>query len=261
MVNIINALITSICITIPEDIFMVVLTLRFMGRKEMLDFYNMKENIISILKISIPPALTINILNFIIKTPSSTNRLISYVILYSLLVYILKQRAFIDYPKLYQKTFAYFILTMLTAVAVDTITYPIILKLVNKTYQNIISDIYLVILCSLPSRIVDIMILTYIFIKKNSKFQINIIDYISKNRFFMKLTMCLAVGLILFEAYVIKLIIWNDLLNIVNTIYEQMFIVIGSTFLIPALIISIVYLCINYCVMIINSEKQTFRNE
>jgi len=254
MTNVVHALLTTICITIPEQVFMVVITLLFMGRKDMLDLYNIKTNITLIMKIVIPSSFIINILNFIIKTPSSINSLMSLTILYISLVYIIKKNSFIDYPKLYQKAFAFFILSIIISIAIETITYPIILKLMDKSYQEILKNFNLVIMCSLASRIIDIVILAYIFIKKNNKIQLSIGDYIFKNKFFMRLTVGLILGLILFEIYVIKLILWNDLLHIVSTIYEQMFIVIGSTFLIPALLITTIYSCINYCVTI-HSEK------
>jgi len=259
--NIIYCALSCIFITIPEDIFLIILTLRFMGRKEMLDLYNIKENLISILKIVIPSALSLNLLNFIIMTPTSINKIISYTMLYLLLVYILKKKSFIEYPKLYQKAFLYFILSILVIIAIEIITLPIIFKLVNKTYKEIQVNYYLVIICSLSSRIINLIILFTIFMKKNSKFQISIGNYIFNNKFFTRLLIGVTAGLVVSEAYFVKLILWNNFLNIIPTIYEQLLLVISFTFLVPSLIISIVYSCINYCVMIINSEKQTFRND
>jgi hypothetical protein len=257
MTNIIHSLLSCVCITIPEHIFMVVITLRLMGRKDMLDFYNIKENLKSILKIVIPPAIITNILNYIIKTPTSINTLISLTILYLLLIYILKKRSIINYPKLYKKTFAYFALSVLISIIIETIAYPIILRLVGKTYDEIKLNFYLILICSLSSRIIDIMILTYIFVNKNNKFQINISDHIFNNKFFIRLFTSLIIGLVIFEIYFIKLLIHNNLLKIVETIYEQFFIVVGCAFIIPGSIIAIVYSCINYCI-IIKSEKQTY---
>jgi len=251
-----QSLLTCICITAPENIFLIILTLRFMGRKEMLDLYNIKENLISILKIILPPSLLINFLNFLSITPLSINKLISFIVLYLLLIYLLKKHSFIDYPKLYIKTFTYFVLSILIAIAIEIITLPIIFKLVNKTFQEIKVDIYLIIICSLSSRIVDLVILLYIFLKKNSRYQIDIMHYIFNNKIFFKLLMVLVIGLIILEVYFIKLILLNNLLSIIPSIYEQMLLVVSFTFLIPSVIISIFYSCINYCVTVINCEKQ-----
>jgi len=261
MNNIYHALLSSVCITIPEYIFLVVVTLRLMGRKEMLDFYDFKNNLFSIFTIAIPPAIILDILNYTFILSSSINKIISLTITYFLLYYILKKRSFIDYPKLYQKAFQYFIYSLLLAIAIDTITYPIILKLVDMKFDIIKLNIYLIILCSLPSRVIDIMILTCIFIKKNNKFQIDIGNYLFNNKFFMRVSEILVLGLVIFEAYFVKLLIFNNLLDIIDTMYEQLFIVVGVTFLIPGFIISIVYLCVNYCVMIINSGKQAVRDD
>ena len=74
----------------------------------------------------------------------------------------------------------------------------------------------------------------------------------------MRLTTLLTIGLVMFEVYFVKLLTFNNLLNSVNTIYEQFLIVIGFTFLLPSLLIAIVYSCINYCVIITNSDKQNY---
>jgi len=259
MNNIIQALLSCFCIAIPEYIFMVIITLRLIGRKDKLDFYNLKDNTISVLKIVIPPAIVINILNMIFQSPF--NSLFALVILYLLLIYTLKNDSFIIYPKLFIKTFLFFILSILISISIEMVSFPIIFKLVNKTFLEIKMDFLLVLLCSLSSRIIDIIILVFILINKNNRFQINISEYIFKNKFFMRLITGLGLALILFEGYIMKLILLNNLLGIVGSIYEQLLIVIGSTFLIPSILILVVYTCTNYCVTIINSEKQSNLND
>jgi len=261
MTNIFQGFLSGICITIPENLFMVIITIRILGRKDLLDLYNIKENLKIFLKIVFPSSLLINFLDFIIKTPDSFNKTVAFITLYLSLIYILKKYSTIEYPKLYKKTLAFFVLSILIAISIEMVTMPIILKLTNRTFEEIKINLYLVLLCSLSSRIIDILIIGYIFIRKNNKFQMNVGDYIFKNTFFMRMIIGIVLGLIVFEIYIVKLILHNNLLNIINTIYEQLFVVIGSTFFIPSLIISIVYSCINYCITIINSEKQTIRND
>jgi len=234
-----------------------------MRRKEMLDFLNLKNNLISIFIITIPPAILYDVLNYIVQTPSSINRILSLTIMYILLIYILKrpEHSIINYSYLKSKAFGYLILSLLIPIAVESITYPIILKLVDKTPELIKSDFYLILLCSLSARILEIFILVFVFLKKNSKFQINVRDYIFKNKFFMRSTMGLIIGLIIFEAYFMKSLVYNNLLSVYNTIYEQLFIVIGITFLMPVMLIIAIYSFINYCLIINYSEKQIARND
>lgn len=254
MTDIIHSLLSSVCITIPEYIFIIIITLKLMKRNDMLDLYNLQSNIKSILLIVLPPSILLDISNYIIKFPSSINKLISLIITYILLIYILKKRSYIKYSYLKLKTFIFFILSLLISIAIEIIALPVIFNLINKTYEEIKMNFSLVIICSLSSRIIDLVILIFIFVKKNSKFQISISEYIFKNTFFRKMSISLGIGLIIYEAYVIKLILLNNLLNIVNTIYEQMFVVIGATFIIPSFLISLAYIYINYCIMI-SSEK------
>jgi len=258
--NVVHSALSCVFITIPEHIFFIIVTLRLMGRKEMLDLYSAKENLITILKIVIPSALTINVLEYLAKTPSSFNKSITLILLYSLLIYTLKQRKHIEYPKLYQKSLGYFFLSIMGSVAIESVTYPIVTKLVGMTFEEIKLNFYSLLISSLSTRIINIMILLYIFINKNNKFQINIGEEIFNNKFFMRSTVSIIIGLTIFEAYIIKLVIHNNLLNVVQTIYEQLLIIILFTFLIPASLITIVYLYTNYCIMI-NSEKQNVRND
>lgn len=265
MVNIVHALLSSICITIPEFIFMIIITLKLMDRKEMLDFiYNVKENLIYILIIVTPSAIVYDILNYIIKSPIIINRLISFAMLYILLIHIcnyVSNKISLDYQKLYKKALKNLFISLLIAMTIESCTYPIILMLVKKTIEEIKSDFNLILLCSLAVRIVDIIILTYLIIKKNNKFQVNIREYILKNDFFSKLLIGIIIGLVIFEGYFMKSLVCNNLLNIYNTLYEQLFVVIGVTFLIPGLIIILVYSCFNYCIMVINNEKQTIQKD
>jgi len=253
-----NALLSNICISIPEFTFLVFITLKLMRRKEMLDLYDIKSNLISVMKVVIPSTFLLDFFNYIIKISPMISKVICYTSIYILLVFILgtKKHSYIEYPKLKQKTFTYLLIGIIICFAIESLTYPIILKLVEKTFNEIKLNMSLVIICSIPSRIINLIILGYLFLKKNNKFQINLGYYIFNNKFFLRLTEGLIVGLVIFELYFIKLLTINNLLNIINSIYEQLFIVISFTFLIPGLIISIVYLCINYCIIIINSDNQ-----
>ena len=252
---------SSACITIPEFTFMVIITLWFMKRNDMLDLYNIKDNLKSILLISVPPAILYDTLNYVVKTSPLINRVVSFTILYILLVHILKKREIFDYPKLKQKALIYLIVSLLGCFVIETVTFPIILKLLNETYQVIKLDFYLVLMCSIPSRVIQILILVFIFVKKNNRFQINILDYLFKNKYFMYLSTSLVLGLLVIESYFIKLIVYNNILENVNSIYEQLFIIIGITFVVPALLIIMVYSSINNIITVINSEKQTIRND
>jgi len=257
-----QGLLSCIFITMPEFMFMVIVTLSLMGRKEMLDIYNIKNNLISIIKIVAPASILLDTFNYIIKTPQGTNKILSFIIIYIFLIIVLndKDHSYIEYPKLKRKALQCFGKSILIAIAIESVTYPIILKLMDKTYDEIKIHIYQVIICSLASRVIDVMILGYILVKKNNKFQVNITDYVFNNKFFTRATTATTIGLVIFEVYFIKLVMHNNLLHITTNIYEQLFIVVSVTFLIPGLLIAMVYAFINCCIMI-NSQNQTFRND
>lgn len=261
--NLYQGFLSCVFITIPEYMFIIIVTLRLMKRKELLDKYNIRNNLIAILKIVVPPAILLNILEYMIHTNSGFNKIFSFIILNVFLIILLsaKKHSYIEYPKLKRKAFEYFTKTVLLAIAIETVTYPIILNLINRSYEEIKLNLYLVILCSLAPRIIDIMILGYIFIKKNSKLQINMGDYIFHNKFFFRMTTFATVFLVILEASFVKLIIYDNLLSIAKNVYGQMAMVITISFLVPAVLVSIIYSSINYCAITLNSEKQNIRND
>jgi len=259
-----HCLLSSICITIPEFIFVVIITLKLMKRNDMLDLYDLKNNSISIILIASPPAIIYDIMRHIIKSSTLINHLLAVIILYFLLIHILKKtlkKRSLDYPKLYSKAFAYLLLSLLLPLVIEMATLPIIFRLLNKTFETISLDFYLILLCSLSSRIIEIIIIIFILIKKNRKFQIKLGDYIFNNKFFMRLIISILIGLIIFEAFFMKYILHNNLLNVFDTIYEQLFVIVCVGFFLPCAIIVAIYSCVNYCVMINNSEKQTFKDD
>jgi len=59
--------------------------------------------------------------------------------------------------------------------------------LTTEEYGIYISQISLTIIISLPARIIEICILTFVVIKKNNTVQVNLFNTIVKNRFFTKI--------------------------------------------------------------------------
>ena len=62
--------------------------------------------------------------------------------------------------------------------------------------------------------------------------------------------------LIIFEICILKLVIYNNFLNILKSLIGQIAIVVGFIYLIPSIVIIGLYLIINHCISLINSVQQ-----
>lgn len=257
MNDLIRGALSSLFISIPETTFMVLLLIRFSGRKELLDVYRFKENIKWYIILIVPPSILIDVLNYGFKIkPRGITVIVCLLLLYVLTIYVFKKTEYETVENLYFKVFIRIIPIYFILIILDLSNAFVWFKLLNLTYVEISKDIYLVLLCSLSSRIIEIMILIFILLNRNSKFQINILNSIYKNAFFKKFIAIIMSSLLIFEIYVVKLILFNNLLNIITSLLEQIFFIIFITYFIPALTLTSIYILIKYCITVIYDGKQ-----
>lgn len=257
MSDLLRGILSCTLITIPETTFMVLLLITFCGRKELLDIYRFRENIKWYVILIIPPSLLIDTLNYGFKIQvKGFSSLISLVFLYSLIIYVFKKTAYEDVKYLKSKVLLRFIPLCLSMIAIELCTAPILFYFLKLTYIEISKNIYLILLCSLSSRIIELGIMIVILVKKHRKFQINFLDYVYHNNFFRKFSTYTMILLLLFEVYVVKLIAYNNILNAIESLAEQIMFVVCFTYLIPFLILTGVYILINYCITLYNSDQQ-----
>jgi hypothetical protein len=257
MENLISCVLSCLFISIPETIFMVILLIRFSGRKELLDPYRFKDNFKWYVILIIPPSILMDILNYGLKIrPKSISTIICLLLLYVLSIYVFKKTDYEQKNLLFIKILLLFIPLFISLIVIDLLTAPVWFYLLGLTYNEISSNIYLVLLCSISSRIIEFLIIVYILIHKNSKFQINVLQYVYKNNYFKRISLLTLIGLLVFEMYVLKLISVNNLLNIFDTLTEQIVFIICFTYLAPSFILFTIYLMINYSANVINSVER-----
>ena len=94
MQNVINALLNTILVSIPENIFLVTMTLIFLRRFDMLDVRMWKHSLKWIMMPVIPVAIMINLFRYIIIIPKPINSLLSLGIMIGLIVYIVIKNSY-----------------------------------------------------------------------------------------------------------------------------------------------------------------------
>lgn len=257
MSDLIKGLLSCILISIPETTFMTLLLIKFCGRKELLDIYRFRENIKWYILLIVPPSILMDIMNYGLKIrPRGISVIVCLLVLYFLIIYVFKKTTYEEIKYLKFKVFIRLIPLYLVLIILDLGNAIIWFKLLKLTYLEISKNFYLVLICSFSSRIIEFMIMTFILVNRNSKFQMNIIYHFYKNKFFKTYLTVLLILLLGFELYIVKLILYNNLLYILSTLIEQIFFVICFTYLIPSLVLTGTYILIKYCVNVIYSEKQ-----
>jgi len=252
----INIIIGFFFLAIPEVIFMSVLLIKFMGRKDLLDIYRVKENIKWYMIMVIPPALIMSILLYGFRIQQNIASLINLILLYFISIYVFNKTNIEETKFLNIKILIRFIPIYMSLIAIDLATAPIWFYVLHLNYLDISRNMYLVIICSLSSRIIELTIMIFIITYKQRKFQTNLLEYIYKNIFFRRFSLITMITLLIFEISVLKLILFNDLLNIFHSLNGRMIFIICTAYLIPSFVIIGLYLIISYCISLLISVKQ-----
>lgn len=255
MQDLVNIIICFCFLAVPEFIFMSILLIKFMGRKELLDTYRLRENIKWYIILVVPPSLTMSILLYGLKFQQNIASLISLLFLYLLSIYVFEKTKTEEVNYLIVKILIRFIPLYISLIAVDLLSAPFLFHILKLSYQDISKNIYLVSICSIPSKIIEIVIITFIITYKQRKFQINLLEYIYRNIFFRRFVIITMILLLIFEISV--LVFFSNFSNNIHSIIGQLILVICTTYLIPSIVIIGLYLMINHCVSLLNSGKQT----
>lgn len=239
---------------VPEFIFLSVLLIRFMGSKELLDTYRLRENIKWYVILIVPPSLTMSVLLYGVKLQQNISSIISLVFLLILSVYVFEKTKTEEIDFLIVKIFMRFIPLYISLIAIDLLTAPILFYILHSNFEEIYKNIYLVLLCSVPSKIIEFTILTFIITYKQRKCQINLLEYVYRNSFFRRFVIITMILLLIFEISV--LVLFSNLLNSIHGLIGQMTLVICATYLIPSIVIIGLYLMISHCIYLLNCVKQ-----
>lgn len=257
MKDLINIITCFFFLAVPDFIFMAMLLIKFMGKGELLDVYRLKENIKWYIILIIPPSLLVSVLIYGFKFQRNISSIISLILLYFISIYVFEKTKVEEVKHLRIKILIRFIPLYISLIAIDLLTTPFLLYFLHLTIQKIYSTVYLTIIYSLAAKIIEFLIMTFILTYKQRKFQINLIEYIYKNTFFRRFVTTAMILLLIFEICVLKLILYNNFLNILKSLTGQIILVISCTYLIPSLVIIGLYLIINHCISLLNSVKQT----
>ena len=256
-----NILFDLVLVTIPEQFFLVVMTLIFLKKFGILDVLMWKQNIKWILIPVIPISIIEDINTFIITNElfSSILTVLNLIFFYILIVYVIKNNSDEFQMKDHRKIFLSLATSFLILGVLESVTVPLMILLLNKSLIFINSNATWNFIASIPSRIFESLILSFLIIKNNNVVKIRMFDVISKNNLLLVSTTTFVILSNIFAVYAIKLVGVNRILENKVSMFGQIVISMGIL-VVPALILFWVLLLINYILVKEKQIQQTYEN-
>ena len=256
-----NILFDLVLVTIPEQFFLVVMTLIFLKKFGILDVLMWKQNIKWIFIPVIPISIIEDINTFIITNElfSSILTVLNLIFFYILIVYVIKNNSDDFQMKDHRKIFLSLATSFLILGVLESVTVPLMILLLNKSLIFINSNATWNFIASIPSRIFESLILSFLIIKNNNVVKIRMFDVISKNNLLLVSTTTFVILSNIFAVYAIKLVGVNRILENKVSMFGQIVISMGIL-VVPALILFWVLLLINYILVKEKQIQQTYEN-
>lgn len=254
MENVINALLNTLMVSIPEELVWFSLVLVFMKRFDLLDRYRWKENIKWFLIPVILTAISTNIFRYLLPVSQITMVIISLSIFIISIIYVLKHKNYIYEKYFYLKVIMFVFISLFIILLTENLYVLAILSILHTSINEINLNWIMNFLFSLPSRVLQILFIMYLL----SRVENNLYLHITKDIFYDK-KISIALGIFVF----ILILAWTTLIQIVSNyhvlqlfnIKEQLFIGV-MVFLIPTILLaSLIYIIISFVNKIIKIQK------
>ncbi|OHD20787.1 MAG: hypothetical protein A2Y34_07080 [Spirochaetes bacterium GWC1_27_15] len=258
MQSAINALLNTILVSIPEEIFLVVMTLIFLKRFDMLDVRMWKYNLKWITIPAFPVAIMINVFRYIIIIPKPIATITDGIIFYTLMMIIIKSNSFNFIRKDYLKILLYFTLSLIILGVLENSTYPVIMFLINKPFEYFNNNIIWNFLLVLPSRIFEYIILFYSISKQNNVVRIKLFDSIISNKLYFKVMIFLTIMFNVLSIFLVKFIVYDKILEKLSLLEKVL--VSEITLIFPVVVVFIFILLINDLLVKQKLMQQTYEN-
>lgn len=179
-----NAILNTIFVSIPEEIVWVVLILILLKRDDLLDKDRIKQNIKLLLLPILTMAILINIFRYIIIIPRLLATLFTLIIFGLLIIYVIKKTDKIKKTNTI-KILLCLLLSSCFMVFTDGLVAPFLTYYLNVPITNINNNIILNILASFIPRIIQVFILFFLLTKR---YKMSFLGSVIKNKFTMIIT-------------------------------------------------------------------------
>jgi len=176
MTDVINALLNMILVSIPEETFIVVISLVLLKRFDFLDVRMWRHNLKWIMIPVIPVTFFINLFRYVIVIPKPIMSLSTMLLMIGLMIYIVVRNSYEVNKRLVFKVIISTILGFVLVGVIEEIYYPLLLSLLHKPIEYFNNIILYNFLLAVPTRILQFCVVVYIIVKKNNKVQVNLFN-------------------------------------------------------------------------------------
>lgn len=183
MQSIINAVLNTVFVSIPEGIVWVVFILILLKRKDMLDVYFWKQNLKQIMIPVLPVAISINLMRYILHVDNLINFITIEIMMCSLVIYMIKKNNFLNEKLNYIKIILFVILAdFIIIVTTEGLCVLTIVYVLKMTIEQINNNILLNIMLSILPRVLQVLIISFCLYKQSVGKMVNCIELIIKNK-------------------------------------------------------------------------------
>lgn len=182
-----NALLNTIFVSIPEETIWVVFILMILKRYDLLDRYRVKQNLKWWAILVLPMAILVNVFRYVIIIPRILATLGTLIMFCLLVIYVVKKTDVANESTTF-KTILSLLLSICFIFLTDGTTAPFLTYYLNVPMIEINNNIILNILASFIPRLIQIAILFYIATKKIKYF--TFLTTIFKNKFTIIMLNC-----------------------------------------------------------------------
>jgi len=258
MQGVTNALLNMVLISLPEEIFVTCMTLILFKRFDLLDIRMWRINIKWIIIPSLLMAMCISIFKYIIILPKLLTSIISLIIFWLAIIYIIRITEITQENKLIFKTIVYSMITLIIVSLIELAYMPLTFSLLKIPYEYFNQNISYMFLLVIPSRILEFSIIIFFIVKMNEQVNIKLYNLVFKNKPLTNMIIFIISFLTLFTIYVVKLIGYNNILSTLP-IWEQI-LSIGFILSLPTIFLMVLWYMINCVVGIEKRIQQTQEN-
>ena len=239
-----NAILNTIFVGLPEEMFIVIITLSLLKINDLLDILMWKRSLTWIMLTALPVAIMANMFKYIIIVPKQNSILSIMLFMIILMQYIVITNSFKVNFSLIFKTAIYTIASFVIVGIIEYAYCPLLLALLEKPYSFFNDNVMYNILWAIPIKILHLCIVSLILVRKNSKVKINLFDSIIRNKFIVSGLLLILATRALVVNYINKLVENNSIMIQLQFIDELIAIVIITS--IPVIFVTWLLMVINH---------------
>lgn len=258
MQPIINATLNTIFVSIPEEFFIVFIALTLLGLDDLLDIRLWKRNLMWIMIPTIPVSILINVFRYVIIIPKQTMMISIMAIMIIFTEYIVIKNSDTINIKLIGQTAIFTIAGFVIVGVIEYSYYPVLLSLLHQPISLFYENVFLNILWAIPVRVIYVCIIAFVIMIKNSTAQINLLNYIIKNKCFSGSFLVILTTIVSVIAYITKLVNSGNILSHLNLI-DQLIIIIAVTS-IPIILITWALMSITLFIIKEKEHQNIYKN-